>query len=159
MTKNKKISNDIAVNKKAKFDYEMKEEFIAGVQLQGWQVKALRAGRGSLANNPHVIIDRNGEAWIAGMIITPLLQASTHVDANPNASIKLLLNRKEIDRMIGQKEQKGYTIIVNKLFWQRNFIKAKISLAKGKNNSDKRSAIKDRESKIEADRAVKNARL
>lgn len=159
MTKNKKSSNDIAINKKAKFDYEMKEEFIAGVQLQGWQVKALRAGRGSLANNPHVIIDRNGEAWIAGMIITPLLQASTHVDANPNASIKLLLNRKEIDRMIGQKEQKGYTIIVNKLFWQRNFIKAKISLAKGKNNSDKRSAIKDRESKIEADRAVKNARL
>ncbi len=159
MSKNKKGSNDIAINKKAKFDYEMQEEFIAGVQLQGWQVKALRAGRGSLANNPHVIIDRNGEAWIAGMIITPLLQASTHVDANPNASIKLLLNRKEIDRMIGQKEQKGYTIVVNKLFWQRNFIKAKISLAKGKNKSDKRSAIKDRESKIEADRAVKNARI
>lgn len=159
MSKQKKKSlNDIAINKKAKFDYEMSEEFIAGLILSGWQVKSLRAGRVSLANNPHIVFDRNGEAWISGMLITPLPQANTHEFRDANASVKLLLNRKEIDRMMGQRDQKGMTIVLNKLFWQKNLIKAKISLAKGKNVTDKRKTIQDREGKIEAERAMKNAR-
>lgn len=156
--KKNKNPSDIALNKKANFDYEMKEEFIAGVMLKGWQVKALRAGRISLANNPHIVIDRNNEAWISGMIINPLPQANTHEFRDANSSVKLLLNKKEIDRLRGQKEQKGFTIVLNKLFWKRNFVKAKISLAKGKNVSDKRKTIQEREGKIEAERAMKNAR-
>lgn len=159
MAKNKKQdSSTIAFNKKANFDYEMKEEFVAGVVLKGWQVKALRAGRVSVANNPHIIIDRNNEAWIAGMIINPLNEANTHDFKDPNASVKILLNKKEIDRIRGQKEQKGYTVVLNKLFWKKSFVKAQISLAKGKNTVDKRQTIKEREGKIEAQRAVKNLR-
>lgn len=151
----KKNDNDIAVNKKAHYDYAMEESFTAGLFLKGWQVKALRAGKVSLANNPHIIIDRNGEAWISGMVINPLEQASTHVFTDAKASIKLLLKRKEIDKLIGQKEQKGFTIILNKLFWKKNLVKAKISLAKGKNTSDKRQTIKERDAKREAARAIK----
>lgn len=157
----KKKSNplDIAKNKKAHFDYEMKEEFIAGVMLKGWQVKALRAGRVSLANNPHIVIDRNNECWISGMIINPLQDANTHDYQDSNASVKLLLKKSEIDRLRGQKEQKGLTIVLNKLFWKKHMVKAKISLAKGKNVADKRKTIQDREGKIEAGRAMKNIRL
>lgn len=154
----KKNPNDIAVNKKANFDYEMKEEFVAGLILTGWQVKSLRAGRVSLANNPHIVFDRNGEAWISGMMINPLPQANTHEFRDANASVKLLLNRKEIDRLMGQRDQKGMTIVLNKLFWKKNLIKAKVSLAKGKNVVDKRKTIQEREGKIEAERVMKNAK-
>lgn len=154
----KKNPSDIALNKKANFDYEMKEEFVAGMVLKGWQIKALRAGRVSLANNPHIVFDRNNEAWISGMIINPLPQANTHDFHDSNASIKLLLNRKEIERMMGQRDQKGMTVVLNKLFWKKNLVKAKISIAKGKNVVDKRKTIQDREGKIEAERAMKNAR-
>lgn len=154
--KKNKNPSDIAFNKKANFDYEMKEEFIAGLMLKGWQVKALRAGRVSLANNPFVVIDNKGEAWISGMVINPLNDGNAYESKDPNASIKLLLNKKEIDNIRGQKEQKGFTVVLNKLFWKKHLVKAKISLAKGKNTVDKRKTVQEREGKIEAQRAMKN---
>ena len=159
MKNNKKNDNTIAKNKKENYDYETKEEFIAGVVLKGWQVKSLRQKRVSLANNPHIIIDRNNEAWISGMSITPLEQANTHEFRDSNASVKLLLNKKEIDKIRGAKEQKGFTAILHALFWQGQYVKAKISLSRGKNTVDKRKTVQEREGKIEAQRAMKNIRL
>lgn len=155
---NKKKSDNVAVNKKARFNYELKDEYEAGLVLKGWQIKAIKAGRVSVENNPHVIIDRKGEAWLSGMIINPLMEASTHEFKDSNASIKLLLHKKEISRMIGLMEQKGFTIVLNKLYFKNHILKAKINLAKGKNAADKRQTIKERDSKIEAQRAVKSFR-
>ena len=155
--KNGKPSNTIAVNKKAKFNYEMQEDMEAGLVLKGWQVKSLRAGKVSLANNPHIIINAKGEAFISGMEIIPMVQANTHESRDSNQSIKLLLHKKEIARLIGQTEQKGYTIILYNLYWKRDKVKAKIALAKGKSSGDKRQTIKEREGKIEAQRAIKKA--
>lgn len=159
MKKKKQMgSATIAKNKKAKFNYEIKEELEAGLVLKGWQVKSLRAGRVSLANNPHIVISAKGEAYIAGMEINPLPQANTHEFRDSNASIKLLLHKKEISRLIGQSEQKGYTIVLTSLYWKRDKVKANIGLAKGKSTSDKRQTVKEREGKIEAQRAMKNFR-
>ncbi len=158
MTK-KKNDNTIAINKKANYEYETIEKFIAGVVLQGWQVKSLRNKRVSLANSPHIIIDRNNEAWISGMTITPMEQANTHNNHDANQSIKLLLNKNEINKIRGSKEQKGYTAILHSLFWQGQYVKANISLSRGKNTVDKRKTVQEREGKIEAQRAMKNIRL
>lgn len=158
MTK-KKNDNTIAINKKANYEYETIEKFVAGVVLQGWQVKSLRNKRVSLANSPHIIIDRNNEAWISGMTITPMEQANTHNNHDANQSIKLLLNKNEINKIRGSKEQKGYTAILHSLFWQGQYVKANISLSRGKNTVDKRKTVQEREGKIEAQRAMKNVRL
>ena len=154
----KKNPSSIAINKKARFNYELKDSFEAGLVLKGWQIKAIKAGKLSVDNNPHIIIDRNNEAWISGMIITPLMEASTHEFADSNASIKLLLHKKEIAKMKEISEQKGFTIVLNKLYFKGHLVKATINLAKGKNAADKRQTIKDRDSKIEAQRAVKSFR-
>lgn len=156
---NKKNDNTIAINKKANYEYETIEKFVAGVVLQGWQVKSLRNKRVSLANSPHIIIDRNNEAWISGMTITPMEQANTHNNHDANQSIKLLLNKNEINKIRGSKEQKGYTAILHSLFWQGQYVKANISLSRGKNTIDKRKTVQEREGKIEAQRAMKNAKF
>lgn len=156
---NKKNDNSIAINKKANYEYETIEKFVAGVVLQGWQVKSLRNKRVSLANSPHIIIDRNNEAWISGMTITPMEQANTHNNHDANQSIKLLLNKNEINKIRGSKEQKGYTAILHSLFWQGQYVKANISLSRGKNTIDKRKTVQEREGKIEAQRAMKNAKF
>lgn len=156
--KNTNKDNNIAINKKARFNYTLEESFEAGVKLEGWQVKSLRQKKVSLDNNPHIVINSKGEAFIAGMIINPLVQSNSHEFRDPNKSIKLLLHKKEIATLIGRVQEKGYTIILCNLYWKRDKVKAEIALGKGKNQSDKRQTIKEREGKVEAERAMKNVR-
>jgi len=155
--KTKKDKNVISVNKKAGFNYEVEDILEAGTRLKGWQVKSLRAGKVNLSNNPHIIINSKGEPFISGMSINPLPQSNTEF-TDENQSIPLLLNKKEISRLIGKTQQKGYTIVLCSLYWSRGKVKAEIALAKGKSVGDKRQVIKEREGKIEANREMKNLR-
>ena len=133
----------IALNRKARHDYTIEERFEAGLVLQGWEVKSLRAGHAQIAES-HVII-RKGEAWLIGSHITPLLSASTHVKTDPGRTRKLLLHARELDRLIGLIERKGYTLIPLSLHWVRGKAKLDIGLAKGKKDYDKRADAKDKD--------------
>ncbi len=155
MAKPKKTpSNTIAQNKKARFDFFIEEEFEAGIALEGWEVKSMRAGRVQLKES-YVII-HNGELFLQGAHISPLTSASTHVQADPVRSRKLLMKRYEISRLIGQVERAGYTLAPLTLYWSRGRAKLKIGLAKGKKQHDKRASIKDRDWKREQQRILKN---
>ena len=123
----------IAVNKRASHDYFLEQHFEAGISLQGWEVKALRAGRGSIVDG-YVTI-KKGEIFLIGANITPLDQACTHVICDPTRTRKLLLNRREIDKLIGSVERAGYTIVPLKLYWKKSFVKVEIALAKGKQDT------------------------
>ena len=133
----------IAVNKKVRFDYFVEDEFEAGLVLQGWEIKSLRAGKINLSD-AHVII-KYGEAWLLGAQIQPLPTASTHMVPDSIRTRKLLLNRQELSQLIGSVERQGYTLVPLSLYWKRNKIKMKIALAKGKKTHDKRDTIKDRD--------------
>ena len=148
--------NTIALNKKAKFDYHLEEKYEAGIALEGWEVKSMRAGRAQLKES-YVII-RNGELFLFGAHISPLTSASTHTVADPTRMRKLLLNRREISHLIGSVERQGYTLVPVALYWKRGRAKLEIALAKGKKQHDKRSSIKDREWKRDKERMMKNAR-
>jgi SsrA-binding protein len=143
MAKKDEKNATIAQNKKARFDYFIEERVEAGLALQGWEVKSLRAGKAQLVD-AYVIL-REGEAWLLGSHLTPLNTASTHVDANPTRIRKLLLNRREIDRFTGLVERKGYTLIALELYWSKNRAKLAVGLAKGKKQHDKRATEKDRD--------------
>ena len=129
-------SNTIAQNKKARFDYFIEERFEAGLALQGWEVKSLRAGKAQLVDS--FVMVRNGEAWLHGSHLTPLNSASTHVTPEPARIRKLLLNRREIDRLTGLVERKGYTLVALELYWNKGRAKLALGLAKGKKQHDKR---------------------
>jgi SsrA-binding protein len=133
----------IAENRKARHEYFIEERFEAGLALTGWEVKSMRAGRAQLAES-YVII-RNGEAFLSGAHITPLLSASTHVITDPTRTRKLLLHRAEIDRLVGAVERAGYTLVPLELYWKAGRAKLKVGLAKGKKQHDKRAAEKDRD--------------
>jgi SsrA-binding protein len=135
--------NVIAVNRKARHDYFIEDTFEAGLVLEGWEVKSLRAGNVQLTES-YVYI-RNGEAWLIGAHFSPLNTASTHVNAEPTRSRKLLLHRSELDRLIGAVERKGVALIPLDLHWQKGRAKLKIGMAKGKKQHDKRAADKDRD--------------
>jgi len=142
--KKKKIpSNVIAVNKKSGYEYTFIEDYEAGLSLQGWEVKSLRQGKVQF-NESYVFI-RNHEAQLIGTHITPLISASTHVNAEPMRPRKLLLHRHEIAKLIGAIERKGLTLVPRKLYWKSGKIKILISLAKGKNIHDKRQTEKARD--------------
>lgn len=154
MAKPKKTpSNTIAQNKKARFDFFIEEEHEAGLALEGWEVKSMRAGRVQLKES--YVVVHNGELYLQGAHISPLTSASTHVVADPIRSRKLLLKRYEISRLIGQVERAGYTIAPLSLYWARGRAKLKIGLAKGKKQHDKRASIKDREWKRDQQRILK----
>jgi SsrA-binding protein len=136
-------SNAIAQNKKARFDYFIEERFEAGLELEGWEVKSLRAGKAQLTES--YVILRNGEAWLLGAHITPLQTASTHVQPDPARTRRLLLHRKELDRLTGLVERKGYTLVALELYWSKRRAKLAVGLAKGKKQHDKRAAEKDRD--------------
>ena len=142
-TKKKQNSNTIALNRKARFDYFIEQEFEAGVALEGWEVKSLRDGRAQLKESYVVIL--RGEIFLIGAHISPLGSASTHINPDPTRSRKLLLHKKEISKLIGAREREGYTIVPLSLYWKRGKAKAKIALAKGKKQYDKRQTIKQRE--------------
>jgi SsrA-binding protein len=136
-------SNTIAQNKKARFDYFIEERFEAGLALQGWEVKSLRAGKAQLVDS--FVMVRNGEAWLHGSHFTPLNSASTHVTPEPARIRKLLLNRREIDRLTGLVERKGYTLVALELYWNKGRVKLALGLAKGKKQHDKRATEKERD--------------
>lgn len=141
--KTKPASKTIALNKKARHDYHIEEEFEAGLALEGWEVKSLRDGRGQLKES--YVIVRLGELFLFGAHISPLPSASTHIHPDPTRTRKLLLNRSEIDRLVGAVERRGYTLVPLSLYWKSGRVKLKIALAKGKKLHDKRAAIKQRE--------------
>ena len=155
MAKPKKTApNTIAQNKKARFDFFIEEDFEAGLALEGWEVKSMRAGRVQLKES-YVNIYR-GELFLNGAHISPLASASTHVTANPVRQRKLLMKRYEISRLIGQVERAGYTLVPLSLYWSRGRAKLKIGLAKGKKQHDKRASIKERDWKREQQRILKS---
>ncbi|MFP4559756.1 MAG: SsrA-binding protein SmpB [Thiohalorhabdus sp.] len=143
----------IAQNKKARFDFHIEEEFEAGIELQGWEVKALRAGRANIKES-HVII-HHGEAWLVGARISPLPEASTHVHPDPTRSRRLLLHARQLRTLIGQTQQKGYTIVPLDMHWTRGLAKVQIGLAKGKKKQDKRADIKERDWQRQKQRIIK----
>jgi SsrA-binding protein len=143
----------IAENKKAAFNYFVEERFEAGMVLEGWEVKALRAGKAQLTDG-YVVI-RDGELYVIGCQINPLGTASTHVRPDAVRTKKLLLHGEQIRRLIGKIEQKGYTLVPLNLHWKNGRVKCEIALAKGKATHDKRDTIKEREGKREVERAMK----
>ncbi len=139
----------IAENRKARYDYFIEERYEAGLALQGWEVKAMRAGRAQL-KEAYVYL-RGGEAFLIGAHISPLPSASTHLIADPVRTRKLLLNRSELQALIGLVERRGYTLVPLELYWKSGRAKLRVGLAKGKKQHDKRAAEKDRD--WERDRA------
>lgn len=133
----------IALNRKARHDYSLEDRLEAGLLLEGWEVKSLRAGRGRIAE-AYVII-KDGEAWLLGAHIDPLPSASTHVHADPTRTRKLLLHAREISRLIGATERQGYTLIPTAMYWKKGLAKLEIALAKGKQKHDKRQTVKERD--------------
>ena len=146
-------SNVIAVNRKARHDYFIESTFEAGLVLEGWEVKSLRAGNVQLAES-YVYI-RGAEAWLFGAHFPPLNTASTHVKPDPTRSRKLLLHRNELDRLIGAVERKGYALVPLDLHWYKGRAKLSIGMAKGKKQHDKRAADKDRDWKRQKERILK----
>lgn len=143
----------ITVNKKAFHDYFIEEKYEAGLALQGWEVKAIRAGRMNIKES-YVVI-KGGEIWLIGMHITPLPTASTHVSPDPTRTRKLLLHAREIDRLVGKVERAGYALIPIDLHYARGRIKLEVGLAKGKKQHDKRVDEQDKDARREAQRAMK----
>lgn len=142
--KNQKNTNTtIALNKKAKFEFELFERIEAGVALTGWEVKSIRAGKGQITDS--YVIFKNGEAWLLGSHIHPLASASTHFVTDPTRTRKLLLHRKELTRLQDAIEQKGYTVVATALYWKEHLVKCEIAIAKGKQLHDKRETEKERD--------------
>ncbi|RBO12237.1 MULTISPECIES: SsrA-binding protein SmpB [Pantoea] len=148
-------SATIALNKRARHEYFVEEEFEAGLSLQGWEVKALRAGKANISES--YIMLRDGEAFLFGATFQPLIGASTHVVCDPTRTRKLLLKERELASLFGSVNRDGYTIIPLSLYWKNAWAKLKIGVARGKKEHDKRSDIKDREWKMDKARIMKSA--
>lgn len=143
----------IASNKKARFDYHLETQFEAGLVLEGWEVKSIRAGHVQLKES--YILLKHGEAWLIGAHITPLKTASTHIDPDPVRSRKLLLHERELNKLVSAREREGYTIVPLDLHWFKNRVKIQIAIAKGKKEYDKRASIKERDWDREKRRVLK----
>lgn len=143
----------IVDNRKAFHDYFIEEQLEAGLVLEGWEVKAIRAGRVQLKES--YVIYRDGAFYLFGCHITPLQSASTHIHPDPVRTRKLLLNQAEISRLIGKVERAGYTMVALNLHYSKGNIKADIGLAKGKKQHDKRESEKDREWQREKQRLMR----
>lgn len=156
MSQKQKSDNSIALNRKASHEYSFDEYYEAGLVLQGWEVKSLRAGRIQL-DQSYVLL-KNGDAWLFGAHITPLQTASTHITPDPTRTRKLLLHQREINKLIGNVDRKGYTLVPLSLYWKNNHVKLKIALAKGKKQHDKRSDEKERDWAREKGRLMKAKR-
>ena len=143
----------IALNKKASHEYHIEQRYEAGLALEGWEVKSVRAGRVQLVES-YVRILR-GEAFLIGAHISPLPTASTHIHPDPLRTRKLLLNRSELNRLIGLTERAGYTLVPIALYWKRGRAKIEIGLGKGKKLHDKRASEKDRDWAREKERLFK----
>lgn len=143
MKEKQKTNTTIAVNRKAQHEYFIEDRFEAGLVLEGWEVKSLRAGRVQLDQG--YILLKGAEAWLFGALITPLQTVSTHINPDPTRTRKLLLHLRELNKLIGSVERKGYTLVPLSLYWKNNRVKIEIGLAKGKKQHDKRAAEKERD--------------
>ena len=150
----KPAGNVIAVNRRARHDYFIEDSFEAGLVLQGWEVKSLRAGNAQLAE-AYVHL-KKGEAWLVGAHFSPLTSTSTHIKADPTRSRKLLLQRYELDRLAGNVERKGYALVPLDLHWTKGKAKLEVGLAKGKKQHDKRATRKEQDWNRQKARILKN---
>ena len=146
-------NSTICLNKKAGFDYFLKERFEAGLVLEGWEVKSLRSGRVQLRDT--YVLLKNSEAWLLGSVITPLPEASTHIHPDAQRTRKLLLRRSELNKLIGATERKGQTLIPTAMYWKKGRAKIEIALAEGKKEYDKRESQKDKDWQREKERLFK----
>ena len=146
----------IAVNRKARFDYFIEETYEAGISLLGWEVKSMRAGKAQVAE-AYVYL-KNGEAYLFGAHLNPLISASTHVNTDPTRTRKLLLQRRQLDHLVGAVERQGYTLVPLELYWKNGRAKLAIGLAKGKKQHDKRATDKDRDWQRDKGRIMKSLR-
>jgi len=153
MKQTQKTNSTIALNRKAHHEFFIEDRYEAGVVLQGWEVKSLRAGRIQL-DQSYVLL-KNGTAWLFGSLITPLQTASTHINPDPQRSRKLLLHQKELNKLTGSVERKGYTLVPLALYWKNNLVKLEIGLAKGKKLHDKRATEKERDWNRQKQRILK----
>ena len=153
--KNSGGGNTIALNKRAKFDYHLDDRFEAGIALEGWEVKALRAGKGQLVDT-HVHV-QDGEAWLLNALITPLAQASTHITPTPSRNRKLLLHKKEIARIFAATSQKGFTAVATAMYWKGPLVKVEVALARGKKQHDKREDKKEKDWQRDKQRLMKQS--
>lgn len=149
-------ASTIALNRKARHDYFIEQRFEAGIALQGWEVKALRAGRLQLAEG--YVLLKGDEAWLVGAHVSPLPTASTHRIPDPTRNRKLLLHRREIDALIGAVERKGATLVPLAVYWKKGRAKLEIGLARGKKQHDKRSDLRERDWQREKARVMKASR-
>ena len=148
------MSAFIAENRRARFEYHIEETYEAGLVLQGWEVKAIRAGQVQLTDG-YVVI-RNGDLFMIGCRINALRSASTHVNPEADRTKKLLMRSEEIKRLIGKVEQKGFTMVPLNLHFKGSYVKADIALAKGKADHDKRNTIKERDWEREKGRLMRH---
>lgn len=154
MKQTQNTNSTIALNRKAGYEYFIEDRLEAGLALEGWEVKSLRAGRVQLDQS--YIILKHGEAFLFGALITPLQTASTHIHPDPQRTRKLLLHQREIDKLIGNVERKGYTVVPLSLYWKNNRVKIQIGLAKGKKQHDKRATEKERDWQRQKQRLLKS---
>ncbi|HEN47520.1 MAG TPA: SsrA-binding protein SmpB [Mizugakiibacter sp.] len=156
MAKNKakgSSSGTIALNKRARHEYHIDERIEAGLALQGWEVKALRAGRIHLSEAYALV--KGSEIFLFGASIQPLITASSHVLTDDRRTRKLLLHREQIDHLIGTVERKGYTLVPLAMYWKKSRVKVEIGLARGKQQHDKRAALKERDWNREQQRVLR----
>lgn len=145
----------IALNKKARHDYQIEEKLEAGLVLEGWEVKSLREGRIQLTDS-YVVI-RDAEAWLIACHIPPLLSASTHISPAPMRARKLLLHKRELAKLIGAVERRGYTLVPTALYWKRGRVKLELGVGKGKKEHDKRADLKRRDWERDKQRILRAA--
>lgn len=153
MNKPKTSGNTIALNKKARHDFTIEQTYEAGIALEGWEVKSLRAGKVQITES--YVIVKQSQAFLLGAHITPLNTASTHIQPEPTRTRKLLMHRSELDKLIGLVERRGFTLLILSLYWKNNHIKAQLALAKGKQTHDKRQALKEKDWQREQQRNFK----
>ena len=143
----------IARNRRAKHDYRLEERFEAGLALEGWEVKSLRAGKAQMTDS--YVLLKEGEAWLLGLHLEPLASASTHIDPDPRRTRKLLLHTRELAKIFSATRAKGYACIATKLYWKGDLAKCEIALGKGKQRQDKRATQQDRDWARQRERLLK----
>lgn len=150
----KPAGSTIVLNKKTRHDFFVEETFETGIVLEGWEVKALRAGRVNIKES--YVVLKGSEAFLLGCTINPLQTASTHINPEPTRTRKLLLHRNELNKLIGLVERKGYTLVATAMYWKKGRAKLEIGVAKGKKLHDKRATEKDRDWKRQQSRVLKH---
>ena len=156
-SKDKSNSNTIALNKKARHNYTLTDKYEGGMSLQGWEIKSIRNGKVNISDC--YVMVKNREAFLVGAEIMPLNSASTHVVCDPVRPRRLLLNRRELDRLIFSVDRDGFSLIATAMYWKNCWVKLEFYLGKGKKDHDKRDDIKDREWQVDKGRILKHKNI